>query len=314
MTKKEHADNVKRYEIIAVVVVFFLLPFALPASAQEVGIQQGPNNPITRSVGDTTVGGMRAGNKFMEAPDYSATSSVQILKEINNMFTVKSLKIKDLVSAVQNKAMKAIDGRVVALTTLSQRISGVQLVSDTEKIALHQEMAEQISSLQDLKSKISTEVSTQSLKSDVEKLTSTMRMYSLTIPKSALLVTIDRISVIAVDMQAMGLKLKSIIDSVSVSGVDVSQAQSTLLDYNASVTNAQSIISTAQNSLEVLPYDVRQSASDANVYVLKEVQRKVVQATKDLVSARQNITIIRNAMSQLQQPSTVQQATTTQTL
>ncbi len=285
------------------------------ASAQEINLQQVSITASTTTI--THAPDARLGNMFTQTADYSATSSAKILKNINNLLAVKistDTKTKDTVSTIHDNSAQIIDVRITTLNTLSQRIDGAQQMSDTEKSSLQQEIAGQVSALKDLKNKISADVSAQSLKQDIKSLISTMRLYSITIPKAAFFIASDSINSAADDMQMFGTKLKTITDSASAQNKDTSQIQKILSDYNANVTGAQSMVSLAKNNLSRLPIGGNQIIYNSDMSILKDVQTEIKQAQQYLNLAQQDITKIRSAIAQPPtQTITAQSATTTST-
>ena len=227
--------------------------------------------------------------------------STQALNDMNNIFASgNSSQIKDLVSAAQGKAAIAVDSRIKALNILSQKIAGAQQMSDNTKTALQQEIAKQISDIQDLKNKTMSEVSIASLKNDANTITATFNNYVMTIPKMSILITADRITSLSSDMQIVGTKLKTLIKTAALKRKNVGNTQNILSDYMAQTSEAQFLASTIQNDLNNLQPNSDKKDDEilnTNISIITDAQIKIKKAQQDLINARTDITTIRQNLS-----------------
>ena len=230
---------------------------------------------------------------------YSTASTTEALNHLFALLAGRGGQVKDLVSALQEKGGDATDAQATVLTSLSQRVGGIQQLPDQTKTSLQQEIAAQSSALEDLRDKVFNEVSVGSLREDAKTMDVLLRSYALSVPKIALIAATDRIATLTDDMQTVGAKFQSRIDALLAKGSDVSAAQQALTDYNAKTADAQTLASLTQNTLLNIPAGTTTpTAFAANVATLQDADEKITQAQQSLQAARQDLTSIRRLLSE----------------
>ena len=287
-------------EILAATTTSFLPPATVQKKLQ---IEAATNTPTSTlvTVSTTTPFAAAAHDATRaRAPGmlYSTASTTEALGEMLALLSGRGGQVKDLVSALQDKADHAITEQVSVLTALSRRAGGVQQLPDPTKTALQQEIAAQSSALEDLRNKVFNEVSVSSLKGDAKTMDGILRGYALTVPKIGLIAAADRIATLSDDMQTVSAKFQARIDTTLAKGGDVSAAQQALTDYNAKTADAQTLASLTQNTLLNIPTGTTTPAAfTANVATLKDADEKITQAQQSLQAARLDLTGIRNLLS-----------------
>ena len=79
----------------------------------------------------------------------------------------------------QQRGDTMLDQRVTSLGALITRIQGMKYVSDSDKATIEGVLNSEISQLGNLKNQIGTDTSTSSLKTDVDSITKSYRVYAL---------------------------------------------------------------------------------------------------------------------------------------
>jgi hypothetical protein len=197
----------------------------------------------------------------------------------------------------KDRANQEIARRIATLTKLSNRISQMSRLSASEQAVISGSVTDQISALNTLKAKIDADDSTTTLKADVQSIVDSYRIYMLVLPQAALMAAADRVNTIVTDMTELGAKLSDRITAAGQGGADISAAQTAFADYGAKVADAQSQVQAAQAEITgLVPDNGDKTIQQSNTAALKDARGKIQAAQKDLVAARQDITVVLKAL------------------
>ena len=126
-----------------------------------------------------------------------------------------------------------IANRIKALNALETRVNAMQRLSSSEKASLSSQIQAQITAMTDLQSQIATDQSdnnTSSLKTDIQSIAKSYRIYMLIIPQGALAAAADRVLAIANAMTTLSATLQTRITQAQSAGADMSSSISALAD------------------------------------------------------------------------------------
>lgn len=255
---------------------------ALPVFAQTVGLGIGANASatVTTGSGTTTVGtgvGVNAGARI----------SARIAAEIQNG---------------QNRADQEITRRINALNALGTRVDAMVRLSDTEKGNLSSTIQSQISLMNTLQAQIAADAaanSTTSLKSDIQSITKSYRIFALIIPQGAIAAAADRVETTAGLLSTLGTKLQTRITAATNAGNNTSADVTALADLNTQVANASSSAAAAvAETASLQPDNGVASVMASNTATLKDARSKILAAQADLTAARKDAgTIVKDLLS-----------------
>src|SRR5260221_6677463 len=91
---------------------------------------------------------------------------------------------EDKMARLKTRAENEIDRRVAGLTKLIDRINGIQRLSADQKTTLVSQLQAEISALNSLKAKIASDTDIATLRTDVQSIVKSYRIYALFIPKT----------------------------------------------------------------------------------------------------------------------------------
>src|SRR5665213_2400081 len=100
------------------------------------------------------------------------------------------------ISKGQDKAKQEITRRIDALTKMGERVNQMQRLSDSEKATLSTNFKAQIDELTTLAGKVDADTDAATLKTDVQSITKSYRVFALVMPQAAIQAAADRVETI----------------------------------------------------------------------------------------------------------------------
>ena len=211
--------------------------------------------------------------------------------------TTRAENMQERISRIQGNGGKDVDNRIQSLQSLVTRIQGLKNVSDTEKTALENDLQTEITNLTNIKSRMSADSSTTTLRADIQSTIGGSRIYALVIPKTNILAAADRVSTIVGMMNTVATKLQTRLTNAT-STSDTTTAQSALADFNAKVSDANTQASAAAAEvIPLVPDNGDKTKLASNIATLKDARTKIQAAGKDLIAAREDIKNILKVVS-----------------
>lgn len=212
-------------------------------------------------------------------------------------------------NAARTKADAQINARIAALHLLKTRIGEMKRVSTSQKSSLIATLDTSITDMETLKAKIDADTDGATLKTDIQSITKSYRIYVLVMPQGRITAAGDRVLNIAAEMTDLSAKLQARIDAVPA-GTDTTAWKTALADYNSKVLDATAQANAAIAEVAVLkPDNGDQMVFQANNKALQDARSKIKLAMKDLKTARQDAGTIVKALGKVK----VQTSTSTST-
>lgn len=196
-----------------------------------------------------------------------------------------ALQETNKVNRLQTQAANEIDRRLNSLSKLTGLINSAKKLSTDDKNTLDLQIQSQISSLMTLKTKVSTDSASLDLKTDVDSIKSSYRIYALYLPKMHILVAADLLNQVADKLTTLSLKLQSRIQQADTAGQDVTQLQSKLTDLQTHIADLTTQTTEATSSVLPLTPD----GWPANKSTLTAARTNLVNARKDAGTAKADI-------------------------
>lgn len=189
------------------------------------------------------------------------------------------------VNKAKERANEEIARRIENLTKFSTEISKMKHISTDDQSALKTTLDTQISSLTALQAKIAADEATSTLRSDIQSISKSYRIYALVIPQSAILAAADRILEIAAQMEKLNTRLSERVKANGSTG----NLTAMLSDFNAKIADAK----VQANAAIALVLDLKPDNGDeailkSNMSALKDAKVKVQLGQKDLQAARED--------------------------
>ena len=197
-------------------------------------------------------------------------------------------------SRLKTRADNEITRRVNALTKLMSRISEMKRLTSDQKTGLTSQAQAEITSLNTLKAKIDADTDIATLRTDVQSITKSYRIYALYIPKMYIIMHADRLLGLVDDMTVLQAKLQVRIDALKAEGKDTSQMQAFISNMTTKLADAKT---KAQSAIDmVMPLTPEGFPGNKATLVsartlLQTVRKDLADAHKAAQQIRQNAKI-----------------------
>lgn len=186
-----------------------------------------------------------------------------------------------LISRLKTRADNEITRRVSALTKLQDRINSIKRLTSDQKTSLTSQVQDQITALDTLKAKINADTDIATLRTDVQSIVKSYRIFALYIPKMYIIAHADRLLDIIDVLTGIEGKLQA-----------RGGSQSLLSDMTAKLADAKT---QATNAIDaVLP--LTPDGYPANKTTLSSARTMLVTARKDIQAAHKDGQQIRQAL------------------
>lgn len=212
------------------------------------------------------------------------------------------------VTNITNRADQEIARRVKALNALSARVEAMVRLSATDKNNLSSSIQSQIAAMNALQSQITVDAAannTSSLKTAVQSITASYRIFALILPQGTIEAAADRVLTIAGTMNDLATKLSARVQVAQSAGNNVATAQTALTDLNTKVSDASTQATAAAAAVASLTPDNGSSTVMAsNTATLKDARSKIQTAQQDFVTARADAETIIKDLAGFKVPAT----------
>lgn len=196
-------------------------------------------------------------------------------------------------TVAKSRADQEITRRVSALNDLVTRLAGLKNISDSEKASISADAQAQISVLNTLKTTIDADNSTTTLRTEIQSITKSYRIFALIVPRDHLVAAADRIITTADLMTGLGVKIQARITSAQTAGKDVTALVAALSKINAKAADAKAQAQAAISGISGLtPDNGDQIVAASNKAALVAARAKIKTGTDDLKTAQKDIKTI----------------------
>jgi hypothetical protein len=218
----------------------------------------------------------------------SATISAAGIKARLNAEASATLAVR--ITTIIDRADQEITRRVNALNALSVRVAAMVRLSATDKNNLSSSIQSQITAMNSLQTQISADAAannTSSLKTAVQSITASYRIFALILPQGMIEAAADRALTIVGIMNDLSTKLSARIQAAQSARNNVTVAQTALTDFNAKVSDANTQANAAVSEVASLTPDNGSSTiMVSNTATLKDARSKIQAVQQDFVAAR----------------------------
>jgi len=189
--------------------------------------------PVLAVVGRGGINGLR-----------NATAAGKVEARIENREEARFARLGE-------KAGSEITRRLEALNKLITRIQAMVRLNQTQKDALISQVRAEIAALNTLKDKIGQDTDLTTLKTDVQSITKSYRIFAMFIPKIQIIAHADRLLTVIEELGKLTEKLQARIDELNAAGKDTSAMKALMEQRAAKIAEAKA---QAENAISaVLP-------------------------------------------------------------
>lgn len=222
---------------------------------------------------------------FLVFPSVSFAQDAPLMTASNSSASavVKS-KLAAREENLRTRADTEIQRRTTALQELLTKIGALKHVPDASKTSYSTQIQSQISSLAALKAKIDADTDTATLKTDVQSIVTSYRIFAVFMPQIRILAATDTISDVADNLSAVWSKLQTRITTAKASGIDTSSWDTLLTDMQTKVTDAKTEASAIVTQISALTPE----GYPGNKTTLEDARKKLTTAHQSLKTAAQD--------------------------
>ena len=204
------------------------------------------------------------------------------------------------ITNITTRADAEITRRVNAMNALSARLNNVVRLSATEKNDLSATIQAQIAAMNSLQAQISADAqanNTSSLKTDVQSIITSYRIFVLILPQATIEAAADRALAIVGTLTDLNAKLSARISAAQTAGNNTSAAASALADMNAKIADGNTQANAAITEVASLkPDNGDKTVMASNEAALKDAHSKIQAAQQSFVAARTDALAIIKAL------------------
>jgi hypothetical protein len=277
-----------------------VVPVYAQVSATNVVYTGGISSATSMNMNATTNAAKSSPHKRQNTLGTSYAAGVHAGIGANGTTTLStSAQAKVLANGI-SRGDQEITRRITSLNALLTRISQMVKVSVSEKTGLNTEIQTQIKTLTTLKAKIDADTDLPTLKTDLQSITSSYRIYALVLPQTEILAAADRMGTIVDAMNVLGSKIQSAITSAQAGGGNVVIPSAAFSDYGVKVADATTQYQTAGNTVAILvPDNGDTTVAQSNHQSLLNARADIKTGTQDLLAARKDAATIVAALKAL---------------
>lgn len=208
----------------------------------------------------------------VESPRAQAAASVAAEAQATRIANLKS------------RADTEIQRRIASLNTLITKLNANKRLSSSQKVTFVDGINAEISSLNSLKTKIDNDTDVATLKTDVQSIVTSYRVYLLYVPQIHILAADDAIRTAADKLTSLAAELNTRIQQDKDSASGISSVENSYNDMLSQIAAARTQATNADN----LVLNLQPSGYPGNRPQLLEAQKDVVAGKKNLVAALQD--------------------------
>ncbi len=202
---------------------------------------------------------------------------------------------KNNMAKLEARGDREINRRVNALRELLERLNRIKRLSPTDKSSLTSQVQTEINNLIALKAKIDADTDITTLRTDVQSIIKSYRVFALFIPKIHILAAADRMITSADLASQVVTKLQDRINKAQSAGKNVSALQTALADMQSKIADSKTQSANAQSLVTPLTPD----GYPGNKSVLQQARAAIKTGIQDLNAAQADAKTIRQGLKSL---------------
>lgn len=213
------------------------------------------------------------------------------------------------IANIKQRASAEINRRLTALSALATKIGNLKKVSSAEKANLTTQIQNQITSLNALSTKIAGDTDLQTLRTDVQSIVASYRIFALFLPVSRMTIVADSMLTINDTITTLTSLLQIKITDAQNKGENVTALQTALTDIQTKLSDEK----TQANNVLITIAPLTPQGYPGNKSVLQSAQMMISTGRQDLRAIHQDITTIINGLKSLRKLSITPAMTTVPT-
>jgi len=226
---------------------------------------------------------------YAQSPTVSVTPGAQ-----------SALRSQAVIGRLKGRADAEISRRIDALNGILNKINAMKRLTVDQKTTFTNGIQSQISSLTSLKTKIDVDNDLTTLRTDVQSIVKSYRIFALYIPQVNIMSNADRALAIINEMTTISTKLQARIDAAKLAGNDTTAMQSLMTDRASKLADATTQAQNALNTVVPLTpdgYPGNKTTLLSARTMLQTVRSDLKAAESDATQIRQDLRSMKKTMA-----------------
>lgn len=201
-------------------------------------------------------------------------------------------RLESNITRLKTRGDAEIDRRVTALNTLVTKIGAMKRLTDAQTATFTSGIQGQVAILTALKTKIDADTDIAVLRTDVQSIIKSYRIFALYMPQVAIMSHADRMLAIIDEMNQISGKLQKRIDAAKSAGHDITSMVALMTDRANKLSDASTQAENALNA--VLP--LTPAGYPGNKATLMSARTMLQTGRADLVAAEKDASQVRQTL------------------
>jgi hypothetical protein len=232
------------------------------------------------------------------SPKNTREKALEKLEQTETKASAKAEKTEKVKAKLNERAATEIDRRIAAMNKLITRLAKMKRLSADTQSSLKTKVESEITKLTALKAKIAAETDAAAIKTDVESIKSSYRIFAVFMPQISLLAASDSILGATETLTQLSTKLQARLDK-ETANPDLSTMKTSLAEMNNMINAAKTQAANIQTTVIALTPE----GYPDNQATLKSAREMVKTAHESLQSARKAAESIIKALKLKKSPS-----------
>ena len=193
----------------------------------------------------------------------------------------KTERQNNRIAEAKERADREIDRRIEGLERLSDRIDDMRRLTGENKTSLLATLTAEIDKLTALRAQIAADTSTTTLRTGIESITKSYRIFALIMPKAAVMAAADRVLSAATQLEQFSTKLAE-----RIAGNTDASLSTALTEANTKIADAKANVNAAVEKVRgLVPDNGDEALFQANKAAIREAHAMVKEAQQLLKEA-----------------------------
>ncbi len=211
--------------------------------------------------------------------------------------TKAAVALATRITNLKTRAAQEITRRVAIMNDVTSKVNAMVRLSASEKSTLSTSLQTQITAMNTLGAQIANDTDLTALKTDVQSITKSYRIFMLVVPQARIAATTDAIDTTVATLTTIGTKFQTRIMALENAGKDTSGLITLLNDFTAKSSDAQVQANAAVTGTASLqPDNGNQTIMRSNNAAFATAKADIKTAQNDLQTARNDAQQIVNAL------------------
>ncbi|OGD70338.1 hypothetical protein A3D09_01320 [Candidatus Collierbacteria bacterium RIFCSPHIGHO2_02_FULL_49_10] len=231
----------------------------------------------------------------------ASTTKAEVRANAAMRLATSTQNAEERIRNAKERAGAEINRRTEGLQKFLERISAMKRVSEGFKDDLRATIDVQIQGIEALRARIAGSIDTSTLRTDIQSITRSYRIFALVMPQAAIAAAADRIVTMTATMSEIGAKLQTRIDAAAAAGADTAALTEVLRSLAGHINSANAHAQVAvEGTANLEPDNGDMAVAEANRAALQTAREELYLAHEEIKAGREDIRTIIDGLKNVQ--------------